>query len=67
MKRYAVHFKNKSTQNFVAFGYTCKDGKYFFHKQADKTDFESFAEESEVMGVDCLGDEDDFNPVAVFG
>jgi hypothetical protein len=51
----------------VAFGYTCKDGKYFFHKQADKTDFESFAEESEVMGVDCLGDEDDFNPVAVFG
>ena len=56
MKTYAVHFRNQSTENYEAHGFTQKDGKYYFHKQSDLKDFESFAEESEVVGIDCLGD-----------
>ena len=67
MNVYAVHFKNQSTQNYSAYGYTCQNGKFYFHKRADKSDFESFAEESEVMGIDLLGNENDFMPMAISG
>ena len=64
MKVFAVHFTNKTTMNYTAFAFTLQDGKYYFHKNENKSDYESFAEESNVMGIDCIGDEDDFKPMA---
>lgn len=34
-------------------------GKYYFHKTLEKQDFDSFANEKDVVGIDNLGDEDD--------
>jgi maltose-binding protein MalE len=67
MKVYAVHFINKVTENYIAYGYTHKDGKYYFHKQADKQDFDSFAAEEQVMGIDCLGPASDDEVSCVLG
>ncbi len=52
MKRYKVHFKNKKDAIYEAYSFTPKDGKYWFHKKEDKSDFESFAIAAEVQGID---------------
>jgi hypothetical protein len=66
VKVYAVHFRSKQTQNYTAHGYSLREGKYFFHKQPDRQDFDSFALEPEVVGIDFIGDEEDYQPVAIF-
>ena len=67
MKVYEVHLKNKDTKTYIAHSYTEKDGKYFFHKKEDQTDHDSFVLESEIVGIDYVGDEDDEPPSPVFG
>jgi hypothetical protein len=65
MKVYAVHFRSKQTQTYTAHGYSVRDGKYFFHKQPDSQDFDSFALEPEVVGIDFIGNVEDFEPVVM--
>ena len=60
MNKYYVHFKNKTSQFYDAFSYSLVDDKYLFHKKEDKSDSETFALKSEVIGIDLYqstGDE----------
>lgn len=52
IKSFVVHFKDKKDAAYKAYSYTFKDGNFWFHKTADKSDFESFAVASEVTGID---------------
>ena len=66
MRRYAVHFKSKKDAQYFAHSYTLKDGKYYFHKKEDRSDFDSWALEKEVTGIDDRTDTaGGFTPIAM--
>ena len=65
MKRYKVHFKNKKDAIYEAFSYSLKDGKYYFHKKEDKSDFESFAIADQVTGIDETPPAQTFTPISI--
>lgn len=67
MKLYRVHLKGKTSQDIRAYGYSESGIKIFFHKEEDKKDYDSYFLKSEVVGIDCLGDADDYDsPIGVF-
>jgi len=65
MKTYRVHFHNKHSALYHAYAYTNKEGKFYFHKKEDKTDFESFAFEKDVMGIEELPPHTGATPILV--
>jgi hypothetical protein len=65
MKRYKIHFKNKKDAIYEAFSYELKEGKYYFHKKEDKTDFESFAIADQVTGIDEMPPTEPYTPISI--
>ncbi len=65
MKRYKVHFKSEKDATYEAHSYTLKDGNYWFHKQEDKSDFESFAIADQVTGIDEVPPFKGFTPISI--
>ena len=52
MKKYKVLLKNKQTVIREGYGFTVRDGKYYFHKKEDKSDFDSFVLEKDTVSID---------------
>ncbi len=57
MNTYQVHCKNKATKSYSAFSYSSDGEKYYFHKNKDQSDKDSFALKSEVIGIENRGED----------